>query len=107
MEGFKSLVESVWRKEKIKGNASFHVVKELVVLKAAIKKWVREERVRVEEGINRLVQELDEFDLVEGQVGLNDGGGGDGETRFDKYDVYGGNFLEARGEERVVKGRGS
>lgn len=57
----------VWREENGFVKASFWMAKKLIALKAAIKEWVQEERVRVEEGINWLLEELESLDLEEGE----------------------------------------
>lgn len=70
-EGFRSLVARVWREESASGKGSFRVAKKLILLKMAIKNWVREERLKVKEGTNRLMDELEGLDCLEGDVGLS------------------------------------
>lgn len=64
-EGFKRVVE-VLSQENVSGKASFQVAKKLIVLKPTIKEWVREERDRMEEGTNKLLEALENLDIEDG-----------------------------------------
>lgn len=51
----------------MRDKASFMVAKKLISFKAAFKDWVRKEKVKVEEGTNMLLEELEALDLEEGE----------------------------------------
>lgn len=53
----------------VEGKASYKVAKKLKMLKVVIKNWVKQERVKGEEGINELMEELGELDRLDREGG--------------------------------------
>lgn len=69
VEGFKNLVERVWQQESVESTNSFILASKLKVLKAKIKKWVREEEGRLEGRISENLKELTDLDILEMEGG--------------------------------------
>lgn len=65
-EGFRSIMERVRREMEVRGKASYGVAKKLIMLKATIKNWANEKKEKEEEGTNKLLEELERLDNMEG-----------------------------------------
>lgn len=55
---------SEWEGKLYSGKKTYYV-------ESGHKNWVKEKKVKVEEGTNRLLEELERFDLMEGEEGLS------------------------------------
>lgn len=72
VEGFRSMVENRWKDMLVVGNASFRIAKKLVILKAKIKKRMREEEGKAKECTNKILKGLEKINTKEGEWELTE-----------------------------------
>ncbi|XP_021890901.1 uncharacterized protein LOC110809397 [Carica papaya] len=76
MEGFRKLVEDVWRLKNERGMTSFMLASKLKRLKLEIKKWAKEEDGRSDRILNDNLEELRKLEHLEMDGLLREGGRG-------------------------------